>query len=232
MALALLAAVLLGFSRSYFLGPWFPEIVALAPPEPFFFVIHGTTFTAWMLMLVAQALLVANRQVALHRTIGWFGAVLAVAVLVVGTLGSLIAAGRPGGFKGAPVPPLEFLAIPLGDMALFGSFALLAVLRRADSQRHKRYMLLATIGLMGAAVVRWPFPVMVAEIFGPGFTVTDLGVDLFLVPMAAWDLASRGRLHRVTLIGGLVTVASQPLRYALSQTDAWRAFAAWAVGLL
>jgi hypothetical protein len=62
--------------------------------------------------------------------------------------------------------------------------------------------------------------------------LVDLAVDLFLVPIALWDLAQRGRVHPVTLWGGVALVAAQPLRMALSQTHAWLAFAGWAVALL
>jgi hypothetical protein len=46
--------------------------------------------------------------------------------------------------------------------------------------------------------------------------------DLFLVPPVVWDLKSRGRLHPATLWGGLLLVASQPLRLWLSGTEAWQ----------
>jgi hypothetical protein len=230
MALAMLAAVFLGFARTFFLSPWFADAASSQPPEPFFFYVHGVLFTAWMLLMVLQPALVAGRQIQLHRRIGWFGAGLAALVVVVGVLGALVAAGRPGGFIGVPVPPLVFLAIPLGDLALFAVFATSAIVCRRDAQCHKRLMLLATIGLLDAAIVRWPFSNMGAAIAGPLYSVTDLGVDLFLVPMVVWDLASRRRLHPVTLFGGLTVIASHPLRVLLSGTDAWLAFAAWAVG--
>jgi hypothetical protein len=62
--------------------------------------------------------------------------------------------------------------------------------------------------------------------------MTELCLDLFLVPMLIWDLASRGRPHPVTVWGGLALIASQPLRFWLMGTHAWLAFAGWAVGLL
>ena len=230
MTLAMLAAVLLGFARTFFLKPWFPEVAHLTPPEPFFYYVHGACFTAWFVLLVAQAFLVACRRTDVHRRLGWFGAGLAAAVIVVGVVGALIAAGRPGGFIGVPVPPLQFLVVPLADLALFAVFVLLAVARRRDAQSHKRLMLLATIGLLDAAVVRWPFGDMSAGIAGTAFTITDVCVDLFLVPMVIRDIASRGRLHVATLLGGLTVIASQPLRMALAETSAWLSFAAWAVG--
>lgn len=93
-------------------------------------------------------------------------------------------------------------------------------------------MLLASIGLLDAAVVRWPLPDMSASVAGLPWTRTDLGVDLFLVPMIIWDIASRGRVYRVTLIGSLAVIASQPLRLVVMETTAWMSFARWAVGLL
>ena len=101
MALAILATVIVGFSRSFFLRPLFPEWPS--PSETVFYV-HGAFFTAWIALLVVQASLVATGRTARHRTIGPFGAVLAAAMVVLGTFGALIAARRPGGFVGVPVP--------------------------------------------------------------------------------------------------------------------------------
>lgn len=232
MAILMLATVLLGFSRTFFLKPWFPEAAHLAPPEPYFFYVHGVFFTAWILLLVVQPLLIANRRVDLHRRVGWFGAGLAVAVVVVGAVGALIAAARPGGYIGVPVPPLQFLAIPFSGLVSFSLFVVLAITQRRDPQRHKRYMLLAMIGLLDAAVVRFPFGDMSTSIIGPYYAVSDLVVDLFLIPMIVWDIASRGRVHGATIIGGLIIIAMQPLRVLVSETDAWLGFATWAVGLV
>jgi hypothetical protein len=232
MSLAVLASVFVGFARTYFLKWWFPELSSLAPPEPFFYYVHGACFTAWVLLLLVQPVLVANRRVDLHRRVGWFGAGLAAVVVAVGTLGALIAASRPGGFLGVPVPPQQFLIYPMTDLALFAVFVVFAIAKRRDTQSHKRFMLLATIGLLDAAIIRWPFFDMTAGIGATPWTRTDIGVDLFLVPMIIWDLASRGRVHRVTLIGGLTIIASQPLRVMVSETHAWLNVAGWAIGLL
>ncbi len=230
--LAILAAVLLGFSRTFFLRRWFPEWAdAHGAPEPFF-LFHGAVFFAWFLLLLVQPALVAARRVDIHRRLGWLGAGLAAAMIVLGTAGALMAARRPTGFMDVPLPSLQFLVIPFAAMALFGVFVALAFVKRRSAQSHKRYMLLASIGLVDAAVSRWPFAVMTAALPVPGFSMTDIFVDLFLVPMVVWDLASRGRVHPVTLWGGLALIASQPLRFMLSETDAWLAFAGWAVGLL
>ena len=224
VAVAMFATVFLGFARSFFLRPWFPDLPA--PTEPVFFV-HGVAFTAWLVLLVVQPALVAAHRTDLHRTLGWVGAGLAVAMVALGTFGSLVAARRPTGFVEVPVPPLQFLAVPLFDMALFATLVGLAIAKRRDTQSHKRLMLLASVNLLAAGIARWPFAMMQA---GPPMY---FGVsDLFIVALVAWDFRSRGRLHPATLWGGLAIIVSQPLRLVISGTAAWLAFAGWAVGLL
>ena len=231
-ALAIIAAVLLGFSRTFFLRPWFAEWAdAHGAPEPFFYF-HGAVFFAWFVLLIAQPSLVAAGRIDLHRRLGQLGAGLAVVMVVLGAVGALIAARRPTGFVDVSLPPLQFLVFALALMVLFGAFVALALVNRRNAQSHKRYMLLASISLIDAAVARWPFAFMATELPVPRLSMTDVCVDLFLVPMVVWDVASRGRVHPVTLWGGLALIASQPLRPMLSETDAWLAFAGWAVNLL
>lgn len=230
LALALAAAVVLGFARTFFLRAWFPEWAGVhAAPEPIFYV-HGAIFTAWLLLLMVQPLLVAAGRVHIHRKLGWVGAGLALAMVVVGTAGALVAARRSTGFFDVPMPPLQFLVVPLSLMVIFAVFVALAIVNRKRPQSHKRYMLLATISLIEAGIARWPFAFMHGSPI-PGFGMIELCVDAFLIPMVIWDLATRGRVHPVTLWGGAVLIANQPLRIMLSGTQAWLAFASWAVGL-
>ena len=223
MALAILAVVFVGFSRGFYLRAWFPAHPV--PPEPFF-AVHGIVFSAWIVLLLTQARLVARGRLDLHRRLGACGAVLAVLMVVLGTIGALIAARRPGGFVEVPVPPLQFLAIPMFEMVLFPAFVAIGLAMRRDPQAHKRWMVLATLGILTAAVARIP----VIDRLGP--PAYFIGVDLFVVALAIWDFRTRGRLHPATLWGGLVLIASQPLRLVVSGTDGWLAFATWATGLL
>jgi hypothetical protein len=179
-------------------------------------------------LLVAQTRLVAAGRTDVHRKLGRWGVVLAVGMVVLGVLGALTAARRSTGFVGIPVPPLQFLVVPFFDMLIFSSFVTLAIANRGEPQAHKRWMLLASIELVTAAIARWPV-VMTA---GVGIPLFFGLTDLFLVPIVIWDLVSRGRVHSVTLWGGLLMIASQPLRLVVSGTPTWLAFARWATGLL
>jgi len=221
MSLVILAAVCLGFGRSFFLRPWFPEIHV--PPERLF-LLHGTAFAGWCVLLVVQARLVGARRVDLHRRLGVLGGALAAVMVVLGVTGAIVAARRPGGFIDTPVPPLQFLAVPLVDMAVFGSLVGLALAWRRDTQTHKRLILIGTISLLTAAISRWPIALEPSVLVFFGLT------DLFLVPLVVWDLTTRRRIHPATLWGGLALIASQPLRLALSGTAAWLVFARWLTG--
>ena len=222
MALAMFGVVYLGFARTFFLRPLFPDFPA--PAEPIFLV-HGVAFTAWLVLLVVQPLLVASGRIDLHRSLGRAGAATAMAMVVLGLAGAVTAARRATGFIGVPIPPLQFLAVPIFNILMFGSLVTLAIMKRRDTQAHKRLMLLATVNLLAAAFARWPFD------FAKGGPPVYFGLsDLFIVALVIWDLSTRRRLHPVTLWAGLATVVSQPLCLAVSGTGPWLAFAHWLVG--
>jgi hypothetical protein len=223
MAIAILISVLLGFARSFFLRALFPGHPS--PAEPIFYV-HGALFTLWIFLFVAQVSLIAQHRVDLHRKIGPFGGVLVAAMVLFGVMGALTAASRPTGFIGIPVPPLQFLAIPIFDMIVFPSFVAIALVQRHNSQSHKRWMYLATLNLITAAIARWP----IVDSLGPlgYFGITDL----FILALAIWDFRSIGKLHKVTLWGGLIMILSQPLRLIVSGSAGWLVFAEWATNLI
>lgn len=227
MAVAMAALVFVGFGRSFFLRIWFPEAETYAAPETIFYI-HGALFTTWMVLLIVQTSLVRIGRVDLHRKLGPLGAALAPVMVLIGITGSLVAARRPDGFIGVPIPPLQFLAVPLFDMVLFGLLAGLAVVWRRNAARHKRLMLLATVSLLGAATVRIPVESVAA--LGPlGLLLLP---SLFIVLLAIWDISVLRRLHPVTLWAGLAVVASQPFRFWVMGTEPWLSFAGWAVKLL
>ena len=223
MAIAILATVLVGFAQSFYLRPLFPDTPS--PTEGVFYA-HGVLFTSWILLLVVQASLVATGRIAWHRRLGAYGAALAGVMVVVGLYVALVAAKRPGGYIGIPVPPLQFLIVPFVDVVLFGAFVALAIAKRRDAQAHKRLMLLATINLVTAAIARFPVVIDAGPI--AFFALTDA----FIVALAVRDVMTRGRLHPVTLWGGLATIVSQPLRLLLSGSGPWLAFAAWMASLI
>lgn len=216
MAAGIALTVLGGFAPTYYLRPLFGH-----PPLPWLVHIHGFVFTSWIVLFAVQTSLIATNRTRIHRRLGVAGAVLAALVVVLGTTTAIYGANHGAGPPG--IPPLVFLAIPLGDMVVFATLAGAGLRFRRRPDVHKRLMLLATIGLLAAPIARIPFPMRGPLVF---FGLADL----FLVPCVLFDLATRGRVHRATALGALLIVASQPLRLMISGTDGWMAFARWVTG--
>jgi hypothetical protein len=195
MAGALLVCVLVGFTPSFYLRPWFEP----APEAPRVWL-HAVVLTAWFVLFWLQAEWVARRQVALHRRAGWLGA--AIALVAVATAVQVTLAAAAAGTTN-PRPVWSNLA----NATAFAAFVGTAIALRRESATHKRLMLLASIAFVQPALARlfvWsplaglaPNPVV-------GGQVMSL---LFLLPLVAHDLATRKRLHPATLVGGASLIA-------------------------
>lgn len=215
MAVAILLTALLGFARTYFLRPILP-----ATDQPAFtplIHLHALLFTAWTLLLVVQVRLVANRRLAVHRTLGAAGVVLAALMAVIGVVTALRGVLR--GVAPFGMEPRRFLIVPLGAIGLFALMITAGVTWRRHPQRHKRLMLLGSIALLPPAIARW------ALLLGVGPPLILAASTLFLIPLGVWDWRTLHRLHPVTLWGGLLLLASGPARLLFAQTDTWGSIA-------
>jgi hypothetical protein len=141
---------------------------------------------------------------------------------VVGTLAALHGVARASGPPG--IPPLSFLAVPLLSVPVFAGLILTALHFRRRPDIHKRLMLLAMIAFLPPAFGRMP-------IF-PGPLGTLVVPSLFILALALWDLRSIGRVHRATILGGLVNFSSFLMPMLIWNTPAWLGFARWASGLV
>jgi hypothetical protein len=81
MSLLIAAVVVYGFSQQLdtrFLHP--------QHPKPFLLSIHAVIFSAWVLFYIVQSVLVRTHNVRIHRSVGWFGVALGVAIPIIGTI--------------------------------------------------------------------------------------------------------------------------------------------------
>lgn len=217
MAAALVITVFAGFSRTFYLRPIFH-------PEPLLplLIVHGMIFSSWLALFVIQTSLVAVKKTRTHMRLGIAGGVLAASMVIIGVLTAIIRAKSVPPVAGFP-SPLVFLTIPLGDMLVFAVLISAAFYYRRRTDIHKRLMLIATIGILPAAVARLPFAFI--EAYGP---IAFFGLsDLFIIPCLIFDLITRGRPHRATVLAAALIVISQPLRIIIGNTHAWLAFATW-----
>jgi uncharacterized membrane protein YozB (DUF420 family) len=224
MSVVLALTVLAGFGPTYYLRFFSggPDATITGGPFTSLIHLHGALFSAWVALFIVQTALIARRRVATHRRLGIAGAFLAAAMVVAGTVTAVRTAARGGAPPGAD--PLAFLAIPIFDMVLFSLFVILALARRREPEAHKRLMLLAYISIMVAAVARIPG---VLALGPPAFFGLTF---LFVVAGILYDRFSRGCIHPVYVWGGIVFLASIPLRLAVSTTAIWQSLAGMLAG--
>lgn len=208
VAIAAAALVFAGFARTFYLRSLFSP-----GPLTALFVVHGIVFTSWFAVLIVQVFLVAGRRVDLHRQLGVVGAVIALAMVILGPLAAINAA-RHG-------MSLEFLATPLADIIVFALLVGTALWFRRRPDIHKRLMATATIAILPPAVARLPSDWFAGplEVFGT--------TDVILLAVIVWDTVQRRRLHPAFLWGGLLLIASHPLRVMFAETSVWLSIARW-----
>src|SRR2546430_11899804 len=217
MAIAILMVIFVGFSRTFYLRPYFHS-ERLIP----LLILHGIVFSSWIALFVTQTTLVATKRTRIHMKLGVAGGVIAALMIIIGTLTAIVRAKGPSPVPG--VNPLSFLTIPLGDMLVFGILVGSAFYFRRRLDVHKRLMLLATISLVPAAVAR--LPIGFIETGGPPLFY---GLsDLFIVPCLIYYFATRRRPHRPTVLAGFIIPIPQPPRPLVWTTPASLPVPAWA----
>lgn len=213
MACAVVAITVLGFAPSYYLLP----VLGGAPLPPIVHL-HGLVFSAWVLLYALQTGLVATRHTQLHRQLGVGAAVLAPLMLVLGFVTAVVTARLPA-HEGRIGPPIIF---PFTAVSMFAALTVAGMIRRRRPQEHKRLMLLGTVSLLTTPLAR------IGRMIGAGMPPPIFGIvgtDVLLGALVAYDIASKGRVERVTLIGGGAFVLSQVARVWLAHLPAWQAFA-------
>jgi len=221
-----------GFAPTYWL-----QLPAGTFVGPTLLHIHGALFFAWTLLLLSQTTLAASGRLDLHRAWGLGGIALATAMVIAGLAATIhtLTVGLAAGYGDAS---RAFSIIPFTAIGLFAGFFAAAIvsIQRGHPEAHKRLMLLATISLLQAAMGRIFF--VLATGGGPGLRpglgppppliiglVPSLILELMILIGITYDWRTRGRPHRVWVIGAIITTAVILLRGPIAETNAWLAIA-------
>ena len=177
----------------------------LRPPFPTVLHIHAVAMGSFLLLLLAQTVMVATGRCALHKQVGAAAFVLVPVLVVVGialaptmyyqTWDALQTA--PAGAR-AQLQQLLFikeniLLLQISAGLLFATFIWIALSARvANSGLHKRMMILATAVPLAASIDRmWWLPSSLPA--SPW--ATDLYIVAALSPMFVWDFIRNRRVH-------------------------------------
>lgn len=187
MALVMSAVVVAGFSQT--VGD---NLFHAKPARPGLLWTHGAAFSAWMVLLIAQSGLVRVRKVSWHRLLGWFGAALATAMVVLGCEINVVMT-RFHTLQLHEPDSSSFMAIPYADMLIFGVGVGLAIYWRKRPDYHRRLMFIATCQLMDAGFGRFGY-VFNHDLYYPL-------LDLLIVLGMVRDWMVEGRVHKVYRYG-------------------------------
>lgn len=208
-------AALIGAIWAIILAGFMPDMLERAMPgaRPYAPITHLHAFVAvsWLALLTSQAFVVRQGRGALHMRIGRTGRWLALVMLVVS-----IATAVTADVSRITLPTFkpQFLAFQISHVLVFAGLAAwsFASVRRPGA--HKRLLLIATIALTDAGTSRW-IGGTVSDLLGPGaFTEWALRypIPLALIwAIAAYDVATRGRLHPVFLPAAGIVAGTQLL---------------------
>lgn len=211
MSLLLLATVLFGFAKTYFMA----GMVAAPLPNKLIHV-HGAAFTLWIVLLIVQTGLIAARRVKLHMTLGLAGFGLAVAMVVLGITAAIDSMRR--GTAPPGVDAQTFFVVPMMGILFFAVTAFLAYRWRRNPEAHKRLILIATINLTGAAVGRWPIAALHVHPILQSVVLWG-----YLVLLMGYDRISLGRFSKTTMWAGAVFVVMTLTEFPLGMSPAWHA---------
>ena len=214
MAVFILGTVFIGFAHTYYLAGVFRAKL----PSPLVHL-HGALFSCWILLLIAQVILVSVGRVSWHKRLGIFGMILAGLMVLVGFATLIVAVRRHAAFG------MSLEALFADDVLQLSVFAVLcawAFRVRVDCPAHKRFIFLATVALLGPALARWPF----AFVFSSDFVFFGI-LDLFPIFLIAFDFWSRKRVHRATIWGTLLIFVMQFMMGPIGHSALWHQFTVW-----
>ncbi len=229
IASTLLLIVLIGFGRTFYLRSFFD-----VPQIPAYLLWHGAVLTAWFAGLFVQVLLVETRRTSLHRQLGWMLAGIGIAVVAISAYVTLNFVPRQSGLGvdiGSRIGSLsETVWTNLSQLVAFSGLLIAGVLLRRRPEWHKRFMVLASIGIVTPALsssrLGSVIP-MFRDGLGP-LTPGSLRLAMLLLLVAGvalYDAFSSKRIHPATLVGGAIVVGARLIgASAIAQSEFGRSF--------
>lgn len=209
LSAALVAFVIVGFGPSYYL-----RILAL-PPLTTLVHVHAIVFTVWMALFLIQAGLVAVHRADLHRKLGIASAFVAALVVAVSVL-TVIQTAISNHVSPSRLAPPQFSIIGFTSIGMFAVFVTLGIVYRRRPALHRRFMILAFIASISPASGRI---VRMLDLQPYRDVLIPLCAALFIGACIAHDWRKHRAVHPTYVIGGLVIVASWPLRQMIGHSE-------------
>jgi hypothetical protein len=212
------------------------------PPLPPVLHVHAVLMGSFLLLLLAQSVMMATGRCALHKQVGIAAFILVPALVVVGMIlaPTIYHQAWEGAHHGPPqvqaalapvLPQLEnILLLQMHAGILFAVFMTMALwVRRSHGGFHKRMMFLGTAVPIAASIDRMHW-------LPNSFPVSPMSTDLYIVvavvgPLFAWDVIRNRRVHEAYVVWLAIYVPASLLMYRLWDTPFWHATARHIMGV-
>ncbi|KIC94375.1 hypothetical protein [Flavihumibacter solisilvae] len=184
--------------------------------------IHGAFAFAWILLFLAQSVVIKSRNFPLHKTLGYCGIFIAL-----GTALTMLPAGffavEKGLAKGEGQTAISSLPGVFTSAIMFIALVGAGYWYRKNPRYHKRIMLLATIVLLWPAWFRFRhyFP----SVPRPDIWFAVVLADSLIIIAWIADGLTYGKVHPVLLYTGLFIIGEHALEVALFDSEPWRVLA-------
>jgi hypothetical protein len=206
-ALITLAIVILGFAPTFYLRPLFgsTDYSTGSTELPIHLVIHGLSMTAWYVIFAIQTYLGKKRKIALHRTLGIAGIIVAAIVIASGYIVLVEFIPRN--------PVVEAVTnINVGNtmnFIVFASMITAGLYYRRTPDVHKRLMLFAGVVNIGPALTTNRMLGEYLHVIIPDAVPLTLLFKVLVVASLVWlDIKTKQRVQPVTLIGGSILIGA------------------------
>jgi hypothetical protein len=211
------------------------------PPFPPILHVHAVLMGSFMLLLLAQSVMMATGRCELHKQVGIAAFVLVPALVVVGMIlaPTMYHMAWDGAHHGPPevqaalapvVPMLEnILLLQMHAGILFALFMAMALMARTrNGGFHKRMIFLATAVPLGASIDRmWWLPTSM-----PASPISsDVYILLSVAPLFAWDVIRNRRVHEAYVVWAAIYVPASVVISLLWDTPWWHATAKQSMGV-
>jgi hypothetical protein len=213
----------------------------LHAPFPPILHVHAVLMGSFLLLLLAQTVMMATGRSALHKQVGIAAFVLVPALVIAGLiLAPTVYHGVWNGAHHGPpemqaalmpvIPRLEnILLLQLQAGIMFAVFVTMALLARTrNSGFHKRMIFLATAVPLAASIDRMGW---LPSTFPASPMATDGYILLAVAPLFLWDLIRNRRVHEAYIVWFAIYAPVSVLVSRLWDTPGWHATAERIMGV-
>lgn len=222
--IGLVGLALLGFWPSYF-----SKFFDGTENYSFYFHFHATMMALWILVLIAQPILIRKKKLTTHKFIGRLTYILMPLLFISVILLTHLQIQNHVQIRNGEKLYGPHLIVPFKDLLILGTAYIIAIVYRHDINIHARAMVATGIVFIEPALIRFIRYALIQDVRLSYFLTIGLVYSLLIGLMIMERKQKRGRWV-FPLILGLYIIVHSILIFKV-QLGVWETFAKWFAAL-